>query len=80
VRFITHATTLSQQWSISLCLSASLLSAHLFLFNKKDVSAKEKVSLNKCLSMNVVLIYTGSFIKLFPIVSSIESNTFLPVQ
>jgi hypothetical protein len=67
VKFITHATTLSQQWSISpslsLCLSASLLSPHPFPFHIKDVHAQEKGSLNKRFLMNVVLIYTGSYTK-----------------
>jgi len=55
---MTHATTLSQQHSVSLSLflSASLLSAHPFPFHIKDVSAQEKVPVNKHISTTVVLI------------------------
>ncbi len=50
-------------FSATVSLSASLLSAHSFLFHIKDMSAKEKVSSNKCLSTNVVLIYTFRYTK-----------------
>jgi hypothetical protein len=63
VKFMTHATTLSQQHSVflslSLFLSASLLSAHPFPFHIKDVSAQEKVPVNKHITTTLVLSSKG---------------------
>jgi hypothetical protein len=58
--------------TVSLSLFASLLSAHPFPFHIKDMSAEENISLNKHFSTNVVvLIYTGSYMKLPPLATTL---------
>ncbi len=53
------SATLCLSVSLSLFLSASLLSAHPFPFHIKDVPAQEKVSVDKHISTNVVLSSKG---------------------